>query len=291
MSAANQLLGDRYQFIQILSANDTSKTLLVADVHYPEHPKCVIRQIQLSTRNPITLKFVVKLLQKKVKVLEIIGRHRQIPSTFASFEIDHNFCIVQEFIPGRSLESELIPTQPMPESAVLALLTESLTALAFAQDHGVVHGRLKPVKIIRHRTDNRLVLLDFGSIKHISQEISKDSPQLFERSPADRIYVAPEQRQGQARFCTDHYALGMIAIQALTGLPPEEFPDTSHSEVHQEITALLQNTPGLGINTASLLARMVHPNPDRRFRITRLYQSLSIPQLLSGQNSLRQTQP
>ena len=266
MSAANQLLGDRYQFIQILSANDTGKTLLVADVHYPEHPKCVIRQLQLSTRNPITLKFVVKLLQKKVKVLEIIGRHRQIPSTFSSFEIDHNFYIVQEFIPGRSLESELIPTQPIPETAVLSLLTEALTALEFAQGHGVVHGRLKPTKMIRHRTDNRLVLLDFGSIKHISQEVSKDSPQQLDRSPADRIYMAPEQAQGQARFCTDHYALGMIAIQALTGLPPEEFPDKGHPNGHQEITALLQNTPGVSINTASLLARMVYPNPDRRYQ-------------------------
>lgn len=268
MSAANQPLADRYQFIQILSAHDTGKTLLVADVHYPEHPKCVIRQLQLSTRNPITLKFVVKLLQKKVKVLEIIGRHRQIPSTFSSFEIDHNFYLVQEFIPGRSMESELIPGQPMSEQAVLSLLIEALTALAFAQGHGVVHGRLKPSKMIRHRTDNRLVLLDFGSIKHISQEISnKDSGQSFNHiSPANRIYNAPEQRQGQARFCTDHYALGMIAIQALTGLPPEEFPDVNHPAGHQEIIALLQAVPGSGINTASLLARMVHPNPDRRYQ-------------------------
>lgn len=267
MSAANQLLGERYQFIQILSANDTGKTLLVADVHYPEHPKCVIRQLQLSTRNPITLKFIVKLLQKKVKVLEIIGRHRQIPSTFSSFESDHNFYLVQEFIPGRSLESELVPGQIMPEQAVLSLLVEALTALAFAQEHGVIHGRLKPAKMIRHRTDNRLVLLDFGSIKHISQEVSnKDAAQLLNQDISDRIYSAPEQHQGQARFCSDHYALGIIAIQALTGLPPEELPDANHPAVHQKTISLLQNIPGLGINTASLLARMVHPNPDRRYQ-------------------------
>ena len=267
MSAANQLLGERYQFIQILSANDTSKTILVADVHYPEHPKCVIRQLQLSTRNPITLKFIVKLLQKKVKVLEIIGRHRQIPSTFSSFEIDHNFYLVQEFIPGRSLESELVPGQSMPEQAALSLLMEALTALAFAQEHGVIHGRLKPAKMIRHRTDNRLVLLDFGSIKHISQEVSnKESAQLLDRDISDRIYSAPEQHQGQARFCSDHYALGMIAIQALTGLPAEELPDANHPNVHQKTVSLLQSIPGLGINTASILARMVHPNPDRRYQ-------------------------
>ncbi|NER83969.1 MAG: tetratricopeptide repeat protein [Leptolyngbya sp. SIO1D8] len=268
MSAANRLLGGRYQFIQVLSANDAGQTLLVADVHYPGHPKCVVRQLRLPTRNPMTLKFLLKLLQKKVDVLEVIGRHKQIPSIFSSFAADHNFYLVQEFIPGQSLQSELVAGRPMSEHSVLAFLKEALTILAFAQDNGVIHGRLKPSKVIRHQIDNRLVLLDFGLIKNISQEVAnKDSSQLAAQiSRTNRIYGAPEQYKGESRFCSDHYALGMIAIQALTGLPAEELPHAEHPGVYQEITALLHEIPGVGINTISLLARMVNPDPNRRYQ-------------------------
>lgn len=268
MSAANKLLGGRYKFIEMLSADEISKTLLVADVHYPEHPKCVVRQLRLPTRNPVTLKFIIKLLKKKAEVLETLGQHQQIPSLFSSFEGDHHFYMVREFIPGRSLESELIPSQPMSKAAVFSLLKQSLTTLAFAQEHGVVHGRLKPSKIIRHATDHHLILLDFGSLEHISQEVThKDTLQIPYRSPLrDRIYRAPEQYQGQAQFGSDHYAIGMIAIQALTGLPAEELPDANHPTIHQEIISLLERVPDLGLNTTSLLARMVHTNPNLRYQ-------------------------
>ncbi len=268
MSAANKLLGDRYQFIQVLGSTQAGQTLLVADVHYPGHPKCVLRQVRLPTRNPMTLKFILRLLEKKVEVLQTIGQHRQIPSTFSSFEANQSFYLAQEFIPGRSLKEELVPGQPFPEHAVLSLLRESLTVLAFAQEHGVIHGSLKPSKIIRHQTDQRLVILDFGLIKDISQNMtSKEVTAGSAKALAThRVYVAAEQRSGRPRFCTDHYALGMIAIQALTGLPVEELPDASHPNAQQSIISLLQSVPNLGLNTASLLARMVHPNPDRRYQ-------------------------
>lgn len=269
MSAGNKLLGGRYQFIQVLGASEAGQTLLVADVHYPGHPKCVLRQMRLPTRNPMTLKFILSLLKKKAEVLEVIGQHQQIPSTFASFDSDQNFYLVQEFIPGRSLQDTLMPGKPLPEPAVLALLKEALVPIAFAQEHGVVHGSLKPAKMIRHQTDNRLVLIDFGHIKNISQEVSsKEVSQVSpKRLSQGRPYLAPEQRQGKpARFCSDHYALGMIAIQALTGLPAEELPNPDHPNSHQDIVSLLQDLPDLGLHTASVLTRMVHPNPDRRYQ-------------------------
>lgn len=268
MSAANKLLAGRYQFIQVLGANEAGQTLLVADVHYPGHPKCVLRQLRLPTRNPMTLKFILNLLKKKAEVLEAIGQHKNIPSTFASFDADYNFYLVQEFIPGLSLQDELVPGKRMTEPAVLSVLKETLTILAFAQDHGVVHGNLRPSKLIRHRTDGRLVVLDFGRIKNISQEISgKDPVQLSAHiSAANRIYNAPEQYRSEARFCSDHYALGMIAIQSLTGLPAEELPIAEHLNIHQEIITLLQGIPEIGVNLALLLARMVHPDPDRRYQ-------------------------
>ena len=268
MSATQKLLGGRYQYIQALSTHQAGQTFLAADVHYPGHPKCVVRQLRLPTRNPMTRKFILSLLKKKVEVLEGIGQHEQVPSTFAAFDFDQSFYIVQEFIPGRSLQEELVVGQPWSQRDVLYLLKEVLPVLAFAQEHGVVHGNLKPSKMIRRQIDSRLVLLDFGSIKAISQNIASKEvhPEAEKISPLSKLYLAPEQYQRQALFCSDHYALGVLAIQALTGLPPEKLPTGRDANLHGEIVALLEGIPDLGINTASLLARMVHPNPDRRYQ-------------------------
>lgn len=268
MSTANKLLGERYQLIQVLGSSQMGQTLLVADVHYPGHPKCVLRQIRLPTRNPMTLKFLLRLLEKKVEVLHNIGQHKQIPSTFSSFEANRSFYLAQEFIPGQPLKEELLPGQPLPEARVLDFLREALTVLAYAQEHGVIHGSLKPSKMIRHETDNRLVILDFGRIRDLSQDMaSRETTAGYPQSgDPTRVYIAMEQRTGRPRFCSDHYALGMIAIQALTGLPVEELPDASHPNTQKTVVTLLQNIPGLGLNTASLLARMVHVNPDRRYQ-------------------------
>ncbi|MFM7370604.1 MAG: serine/threonine protein kinase, partial [Sphaerospermopsis kisseleviana] len=39
-----------------------------------------------------------------------------------------------------------------------------------------------------------------------------------------RGYSPPEQFAGHPRLCSDIYALGMIGIQAITGIPPQELP-------------------------------------------------------------------
>ena len=265
MATTNRLLGGRYQFIQVLGSGDRRQTLLVADVHYPGHPKCVIKQLKLPTRNPTTLKFILSLLKKKLEVLEMVGRHNQIPNTLASFQDLKHFYLVQEFIPGRSLAEELIVGQPWPEQRVLLLLREVLRVLVFVQEHGVIHSNLKPSNILRHQGDDRILVSDFGLLKEINWDISsKETTPDSQPNGPQWAYVPLEQRQGSTRFCTDHYALGMIAVQALTGLPPRDLPDAAQPDLQDVVIRLLQQMGGVGINVASLIARMVHPEADRR---------------------------
>lgn len=267
MATTNRLLGGRYQFIQILGSGERRQTLLVADVHYPGHPKCVIKQLKLPTRNPTTLKFILSLLKKKLEVLEMVGRHNHIPNTLASFQDRQHFYLVQEFIPGRSLAEDLVVGQPWSQQQVLRLLRDVLRVLMFVQEHGVIHSNLKPSNILRHQADNRILVSDFGLLKDIHWDVStKESTPDSELGGAQLAYVPLEQRQGSTRFCTDHYALGMMAVQALTGLPPSDLPDATQPDLQDTVIRLLQQIEGVGISVASLIARMVHPEPDRRYQ-------------------------
>lgn len=267
MSSTQNLLGGRYQYIQGLNSHPAGRTFLAADIHYPGHPKCVIRQLRLPTRNPMTREFILSLLRKKVAVLEEIGKHPQIPSTFAAFDAGQNFFIVQEYIPGRSLRDEIAPGNPWSSARVLALLRDVLPVIDFAHHHGMVHGNLKPSKIIRHRTDNHWALLDFGAIRSISQNISNKESlgSADDIAPATRIYLSPEQfSQKSAQPRSDYFALGMIAVQLLTGLAPEDLPTAQQPDHPEIIAALLEKVPGLEQSMATLIKRMVHTQADQR---------------------------
>jgi serine/threonine-protein kinase len=267
MATTNRLLGGRYQFIQVLGSGKRRQTLLVADVHYPGHPKCLIKQFKLPTQNPTTLKFILSLLKKKLEVLEMVGRHNHIPNTLASFQDLKHFYLVQEFIPGRSLAEDLVAGQPWPQQRVLLLLRDVLRVLVFVQDHGVIHSNLKPSNILRHQGDDRILVSDFGLLKEINWDVStRETSYDSDSGDAQLAYVPLEQRQGSTRFCTDHYALGMIAVQALTGLSPRDLPDAAQPDLQDTVIRLLQQMGGVGINVASLIARMVNPEPDRRYQ-------------------------
>jgi serine/threonine protein kinase len=73
---------------------------------------------------------------------------------------------------------------------------------------------------MRRYSDQKIVLIDFGSIKKIGAlgaglTIAVGTPG----------YMPSEQAKGKPKLCSDVYAVGMIGIQALTGLMPEQLPE------------------------------------------------------------------
>ncbi|MHC5827751.1 MAG: protein kinase domain-containing protein, partial [Nostoc sp.] len=95
-----------------------------------------------------------------------------------------------------------------------------LEVLAFVHKHNIIHRDIKPQNLMRRHTDQKIVLIDFGSIKKISAlgaglTIAVGTPG----------YMPSEQAKGKPKLCSDIYAVGMIGIQALTGLIPEQLQE------------------------------------------------------------------
>ena len=240
----------------------------MADAHYPGHPKCVVRERRLTTRNPTKRQTMIGRLHQKVAILEAIGQHPQIPKTFVAFDEAQSFYIVQEFIPGQSLLQILADRQRWSVAEAIAFLREVLPILQFAQDHQVIHGNLKPSKFVRHQSEHRWSLLDLGSRKNISQQPanSHSTENHNGNSTALPIYWAPEQLQHQRQFCSDYYALGMIVIQGLTGQAPEQLPNARTPARQERLTALLREVPDLPPPLGTLLLQMVDSLPQRRYQ-------------------------
>ncbi|MFS8117617.1 MAG: protein kinase domain-containing protein, partial [Microcoleus sp.] len=111
--------------------------------------------------------------------------------------------------------------KPVTEEKIIPLLKELLEILVFVHGQGVIHRDIKPANLIRRYSDNKLVLIDFGSVKeiHIAQ---RQAPVTVRIGTLE--YMPIEQFQYNPQLNSDIYALGMIGVQAMTGLPAYDLP-------------------------------------------------------------------
>ena len=215
-------LGGRYYIIDFLGGGAFGNTYLSEDRQRPNNPLCVVKQLIPQVVNQITL----RLFNSEAKVLEKLGNHDQIPRLYAYFQEDKEFYLVQEFIPGHNLDDEIIPNQQLSENNVIKLLREILEVLDFVHQQNVIHRDLKPNNI-RRREDGKIVLIDFGAVKEINSQVSNLPIQtnLSTVSIGTPGYMPSEQSNGKPKLSSDIYAIGMIGIQALTGIFPHQLPE------------------------------------------------------------------
>lgn len=226
------ILSGRYQIISELGRGGFGKTYLAEDRQLPGNPRCVVKQLKPLNKDPLLLKTARRLFDTEAEVLYKLGNHDQIPRLFAHFEENQEFYLVQEYIEGHSLSEELAPERHFDEPEVVELLQGILEVLEFVHKQGVIHRDIKPSNLIRRKSDNKIVLIDFGAVKQIStQTVTSPGHTAMTIAIGSPGYVANEQLAGHPRFSSDIYAVGMIGIQALTGLFPKQLQDPKTSEI------------------------------------------------------------
>lgn len=149
--------------------------------------------------------------------------HQNIVTIRAIVEEDQHYCIIMEFIDGRSLEEliEVSSAQPrIPVSDIVYYATETLRGLGYAHSKGVLHRDIKPANImISH--DNQVKLADFGIAREIQDNRLTQTGAVL-GTPA---YMSPEQIRGlELNHLTDVYSMGMTLYECVTGFAPFENP-------------------------------------------------------------------
>ena len=228
-----QQIGGRYQIIKALGSGSFGQTFLAKDTHDNEISDCVVKQLKCD--NEDNLKTARRLFDTEAKILEKLGSHSQIPQLFNYFEEAKEFYLVQEFIDGQDLDNELKPGIKYSESDVKKLLIDILEILTYVHDNNVIHSDIKPGNIMR-RKSGELVLIDFGAVKQVGTIISQKNGTVAKTVTIGTPgYMPSEQAIGKPRFSSDIYAVGMIAIQALTGLLPEVLQKEYENQETEEI--------------------------------------------------------
>lgn len=220
------LLDGRYKIIKTLSKGGFGQTYIAEDTRRPGNPQCVVKHLKPASQDTQFIQVSRRLFTKEAEILEKLGQYPQIPQLLAYFEIDREFYLVQELIVGTALSDEIPHNSRLSEIAVRKLLHDVLTTLVFVHGHQVIHRDIKPSNLIRRWSDDRYVLIDFGAVKEI-QAPRPDGSGLSQITIGigTHGYMPAEQIAGRPRFSSDLYALGMVAIRALTGIEPTHLPE------------------------------------------------------------------
>ncbi len=225
-----KLLDYRYQIIKVLATGGFGENYIARDTKRPGNPVCVVKHLKPTSSESKVFGTAKRLFQSEAETLEQLGNHDQIPRLLAYFDENHEFFLVQEFIEGHPLTDELEVGERWNENQVIQMLVSVLSILEFVHNHGVIHRDIKPENIIRRYSDGKLVLVDFGAVKQVRASYGSDSFQGIENPSATVAigtpgYMPTEQGQGRPRHNSDIYSLGIIAIEALTGVAPMDLPE------------------------------------------------------------------
>ncbi|MBD6620306.1 protein kinase [Komarekiella sp. 'clone 1'] len=270
-----KLLDGRYKVIQVLSAGGFGETYIVEDTRRPGNPKCVLKLLKPAISDPYYLQVARRLFNSEAEILEQLGNHDQIPRLLAYFEENQEFCLVQELIVGHPLGTEMRPNECWNENQVIQMLQDVLGVLEFVHSYGVIHRDIKPDNLIRRDYDGKLVLIDFGAVKQMQTQVAADSQIAATVAIGTPGYMPAEQAQGKPRHNSDIYALGMIAIQALTGILPSQLQENLETG-----EVVWQNQTQVSSRLAEVVQKMVRYHyRDRYQSATEVLQDLR--QLLS----------
>jgi serine/threonine-protein kinase len=196
-----------------------------------------------------------------------LGNHDRIPRLFAHFEQDEEFYLVQEFIEGQPLDKELADGVQLDEVSVIALLQDILQVLAFVHQENVIHRDIKPANLIRRSQDRKIVLIDFGAVKEVSAQVAKGSGQTsFTVAVGSPGYMPSEQVSFRPHFSSDIYAVGMVGIQALSGLNPLNRELLQDSNTGEFCCASFRDSAPVSPGLAAILDKMVRYDYRQRYK-------------------------
>ena len=217
----NIVVDGRYQIIKRLGKGGFAHTYLAKNLTAPGEPKCVVKQLRPKVEHPRML----QLFKLEAAILSRF-KHSQIPETVDCFEHQGDFFLVQDFVAGDDLSKEFTIGHQWSEAKVVRFLREMLKVLGYVHQQQAIHRDIKPANIIRRWDNGQLCLIDFGAVQDLESDLSV--PGTVVGTPG---YHAPEQADGVATFGSDIYALGMTAIQFLTGYYPLHLPKDAEQEV------------------------------------------------------------
>lgn len=206
--------------------------------------------------------------------------HQNIGKLHTAIKVDNQLVMVMEFVEGFTL-TDRAKQGPIPLQEVLSYMTQTLAALGYAHENGVVHRDIKPSNIMV--TPHGIVkLMDFGIAKSNTDTMHTRAGTTM----GSMLYMSPEQVRGttvDAR--SDLYSMGVVLYELTAGRRPFE-SESTYAVLEAQLNATpqppLELNPSLPKPLNDIIMTALEKEPMRRFQSAEAFrkalESLKAPQ-------------
>jgi eukaryotic-like serine/threonine-protein kinase len=176
--------------------------------------------------------------------------------------------LAMALLEGEDLERRIQRMGQLDERTTWMIARQTAEALAHAAQHGIIHRDIKPANLFLTAPASGpthsvpvVKVMDFG----LASARQPDEQRITQHgvvvgTPA---YMAPEQfSQRDVTIQADIYALGATVFHALAGKTP--FHGNTIWDVMVKKSESAPRLTGVHVESAKLVADMMHPNPRRR---------------------------
>ncbi len=192
----------------------------------------------------------VELFEQEARLFLKIN-HPALPKFLDVFsDAGHPYLVMQP-VYGRSLRQVVLTDRPLTQETAIRRILEVCHALDYlhTQTPPILHQRLKPDYLIQRSATAPLMITGLTPGRVIAP------------LEASAEYLAPEQRQGQASFASDLYAIGPTLAFLLTGKSPATF----YAQREQGFRFYAEYVPGLNHDLAAVIRKLTNLQPGERF--------------------------
>ncbi|HYO78289.1 MAG TPA: protein kinase, partial [Thermoanaerobaculia bacterium] len=265
----------RYEIRSLIGAGGMGEVYLAHDGQL-QRP-VALKVLAAAVRNDAELR---KRLEYEARAASALN-HPNILTVYDVGQLGDEHFIATEFVDGVTLRQRLMREEP-PLHEVVDIAVQLASALAAAEEVGLVHRDVKPDNIMLRR-DGYLKLLDFGLARtsSIDPELDNTNPHMVRGTV---FYMSPEQLRGRPLDSrTDIWSTGVLLYELIGGRLP--FDGDSSSDV---AAAILRSDPAPLVRSggaavpprlATIVERAMTKDRTRRYQTAR--------ELLSDLQSLR----
>ena len=205
-----------YEVVGLLGDGGMGRVYRARDPRFDRMVAVKVLQPHLASSPELARRFTAEaVIQAKLRHPNIVAVH--------DFVADgETLAIVMEFIDGRSLEKVISDAGgPLTPERCVALMSQVLSAMAYAHEQGLVHRDVKPSNIVVEtiRGEEHAKVVDFGIAKILGDDKLRTATGAKMGTLA---YMSPEQvkspKNVDAR--SDIYSLGVVLYEMLTGRTP-----------------------------------------------------------------------
>ena len=196
--------------------------------------------------------------------------HPNIAKFHTAFKFENQLVMLMELVEGFTLSER--GKEPLPLHDVLSYATQTLAALNYAHQNGVIHRDIKPSNIMV--TPHGVVkLMDFGIAKSTFEPLLTRPGTTM----GSMLYMSPEQVRGMTVDArSDIYSVGVLLYELTSGRRPFE-ADNTYAILEAQLNATpqppLELNPALSKPLNDIIMTALAKEPMQRFQTAEAFRN------------------